>query len=199
MSYWPWWLGGLALATVAIGFWRAIGRLLGVSGSFANVLRSPSNDGGLAGADAAAIEAAMMEATREAFGADALDAASSAAPEPGAPPAITPTRLSWSANATLLCAMVAGGAIGALSRGAWGIRLDFGPDFARLIGTGWRAWAALLGGGVLVGFGTAMAGGCTSGHGLCGTSRLQRGSLVATCSFFGAAVGVSFLLKMVSP
>jgi hypothetical protein len=199
MSYWPWWLGGLALAAVAIGFWRTIGRLLGVSGSFASVLRSPRGDGGLGSADADAVEATILEATRDAFGADALDAATSAAGEPTAPPMAIAPRPTWSANATLLAAMIAGGAVGALSRGVWRISTDFGPDFARLIGTGWRAWATLLGGGILVGFGTAMAGGCTSGHGLCGTSRLQRGSVLATCSFFGAAVGVSLLLKMVSP
>jgi uncharacterized membrane protein YedE/YeeE len=49
-------------------------------------------------------------------------------------------------------------------------------------------------GGVLVGFGTRMAGGCTSGHGLCGVSRGQRGSLLATCAFFGGGVVASFAL-----
>ena len=52
----------------------------------------------------------------------------------------------------------------------------------------------LLVGGLLVGFGTRMASGCTSGHGLCGVSRLQKGSLVATVCFFGAGVAVSFAL-----
>ena len=42
--------------------------------------------------------------------------------------------------------------------------------------------------GVLVGAGTRLANGCTSGHGLCGTSRLSMRSIVATCVFL--AVGV---------
>jgi uncharacterized protein len=42
--------------------------------------------------------------------------------------------------------------------------------------------------GVLVGVGTRASNGCTSGHGLCGTSRLSRRSLVATATFF--VVGV---------
>jgi uncharacterized protein len=42
--------------------------------------------------------------------------------------------------------------------------------------------------GVLVGVGTRASNGCTSGHGLCGTSRLSKRSLVATATFF--AVGV---------
>jgi uncharacterized protein len=42
--------------------------------------------------------------------------------------------------------------------------------------------------GVLVGIGTRLSNGCTSGHGLCGTSRLSKRSIIATCTFFGVAV-----------
>jgi hypothetical protein len=52
----------------------------------------------------------------------------------------------------------------------------------------------LLAGGALVGFGTRMAGGCTSGHGMCGVSRFQKGSLLATAAFFGTGVVTSLLL-----
>ncbi|MBW8294459.1 YeeE/YedE thiosulfate transporter family protein [Sphingopyxis sp.] len=48
-------------------------------------------------------------------------------------------------------------------------------------------------GGLLVGFGTRMGSGCTSGHGVCGLSRLSRRSLAATAMFMGsglATVGV---------
>jgi uncharacterized protein len=38
-------------------------------------------------------------------------------------------------------------------------------------------------GGLLVGFGTRMAGGCTSGHGVCGMARLSMRSVVATATF----------------
>jgi len=40
--------------------------------------------------------------------------------------------------------------------------------------------------GVLVGFGTRVGGGCTSGHGVCGISRMSRASLVATATFIAA-------------
>jgi uncharacterized membrane protein YedE/YeeE len=43
--------------------------------------------------------------------------------------------------------------------------------------------------GVLVGVGTRMSNGCTSGHGLCGMSRLSKRSIVATMTFF--AIGVA--------
>lgn len=41
----------------------------------------------------------------------------------------------------------------------------------------------LILGGLVVGFGTQMGGGCTSGHGVCGISRLSARSLVATVTF----------------
>ena len=44
----------------------------------------------------------------------------------------------------------------------------------------------LILGGVLVGFGTRMGSGCTSGHGICGLGRLSPRSLVATLSFMSA-------------
>ncbi len=49
---------------------------------------------------------------------------------------------------------------------------------------------ALVVAGLLVGFGTRLAGGCTSGHGVCGTSRLSPRSIAATGTFMflGAAV-----------
>lgn len=43
--------------------------------------------------------------------------------------------------------------------------------------------AALVIGGLFVGFGTRLGSGCTSGHGVCGMSRLSARSLVATASF----------------
>lgn len=42
--------------------------------------------------------------------------------------------------------------------------------------------------GLLVGFGSRMGGGCTSGHGVCGTARLSARSLVATAIFMAAAI-----------
>lgn len=45
-------------------------------------------------------------------------------------------------------------------------------------------WLLLLG-GLLVGFGTRMGSGCTSGHGVCGMARLSKRSLAATLTFVG--------------
>ena len=47
-------------------------------------------------------------------------------------------------------------------------------------------WGALVVAGLLVGIGTRYGAGCTSGHGVCGLSRLSLRSLVATASFMVA-------------
>lgn len=56
---------------------------------------------------------------------------------------------------------------------------------------------AILAGGLLVGFGTRLGSGCTSGHGLCGMARLSRRSVVATVTFFGVAMLTVFLTRHV--
>jgi uncharacterized protein len=48
--------------------------------------------------------------------------------------------------------------------------------------------AIILAGGLLVGFGTRLAQGCTSGHGLCGIGRLSPRSLAATATFMLTAI-----------
>jgi len=53
----------------------------------------------------------------------------------------------------------------------------------------------LLVAGVLIGFGAKMAGGCTSGNGLSGNAMTSPASVVATITFFGTAIVVSFLIE----
>jgi uncharacterized membrane protein YedE/YeeE len=50
-------------------------------------------------------------------------------------------------------------------------------------------------GGVLIGFGTRMSGGCTSGHAIFGISQRQWPSLAATATFFAAGMATAFLLR----
>ncbi len=54
----------------------------------------------------------------------------------------------------------------------------------------------LLAGGVLIGFGTRWASGCTSGHAIMGLSNLQKASLVATLCFFAGGLTAAFLYRM---
>ncbi len=55
-----------------------------------------------------------------------------------------------------------------------------------------RSWSAMVAAGLLVGFGTRLGGGCTSGHGICGMSRLSPRSIVATIVFMAAGAAVVF-------
>lgn len=58
-------------------------------------------------------------------------------------------------------------------------------------------WLALIASGLLVGIGTRYAGGCTSGHGVCGMARGSPRSLAATAAFMGAGFAVVYLLRHV--
>jgi len=53
----------------------------------------------------------------------------------------------------------------------------------------------LIAGGVLVGVGTRIGGGCTSGHGVCGVARLSARSLFATAMFMAAGAAVVFVAR----
>ena len=66
-----------------------------------------------------------------------------------------------------------------LPLGALLVTLILGPVEARFE----QGFAALVIGGLVVGFGTRLGSGCTSGHGVCGMSRLSARSLVATATF----------------
>lgn len=56
-------------------------------------------------------------------------------------------------------------------------------------------WGTVVLAGVLVGVGTRYGSGCTSGHGVCGLSRLSPRSLAATLAFMGAGFAVVFLVR----
>ena len=56
---------------------------------------------------------------------------------------------------------------------------------------------AVIAGGVLVGYGTRLGGGCTSGHGVCGIARFSTRSLAATALFMAAGAAVVFVARHV--
>jgi hypothetical protein len=61
----------------------------------------------------------------------------------------------------------------------------------------WTGYLTLFGGGILVGFGTRYANGCTSGHSIFGLSILQSSSLKATISFFIGGLMYTVLVHVV--
>jgi uncharacterized membrane protein YedE/YeeE len=81
-------------------------------------------------------------------------------------------------------------------RAAFVAGLILAPLVARLVGFTLpmpqmpASWVVIAGAGLLVGFGTRLGGGCTSGHGLCGMARLSPRSIVATLIFMGTAMVV---------
>ena len=87
-----------------------------------------------------------------------------------------------------------GGAISAVLTGGWAPTWELGMFDTRI---GWGpagkiAWMFV--GGLFIGFGTRLAGGCTSGHGIFGLSNLELPSLVTTLSFMGAGVVTTQLI-----
>lgn len=54
----------------------------------------------------------------------------------------------------------------------------------------------LIAGGLLVGFGTRLGNGCTSGHGVCGLARLSRRSIGATATFMIAGIATVFVMRI---
>lgn len=91
----------------------------------------------------------------------------------------------------------------------WGVRVAFvagavaAPALVLALTGSWPALdvpvsrAAVVAGGVIVGFGAALGSGCTSGHGVCGLGRLSPRSAVAVATFMAAAFATVFVARHV--
>jgi uncharacterized membrane protein YedE/YeeE len=98
-----------------------------------------------------------------------------------------------------LGAIAIGAFVAALLRGGPpALSFDLGPAHAAIFGGGLNTWLAAFFGGGLVGVGTRLAQGCTSGHGLVGCAGARPSSLVATACFFGTGIVFSLLLAAVA-
>ena len=205
MTEWPWWAGALGLGTVALGHYLLLGKQLAVSGAFLKIvrLRAEREAERALGTDTAARDRAleaetlrMLAAHPELSWAMAEDLPAPAEPSAAVPvDAVGPTP--WTAHLSLLLGVVAGGAVAQLLRdgGAGAPPAAVESSLVALWGQGWSAAGVLLAGGVMVGLGACLAGGCTSGNGLSGCSRLQPGSLVATACFMAAGIALSLLAR----
>ena len=97
----------------------------------------------------------------------------------------------------LLGGLVLGGVLSAVLGGGWSPTWELGM-FDTEIGwgpAGKVVW--MFAGGLLIGFGTRLAGGCTSGHGIFGLSNLEVPSLVTTVSFMAAGLVTTNLIYRV--
>lgn len=199
-SYWPWWLSGLALGGLTITFRLMTGRAIGVSGSWQKIAlwqqeRQKDKKAAAIAADRGGVANALLAATLAEFGDAAFDAeekpTGANTPATSPPPKIN---VPWTAHLVFLLSMIGGGLLWALATGNFHIQLELSPLHTRLSGAGWEIALVLFTGGFLVGVGTQMAGGCSSGHGLSGCANFSPASLLATVAFFGSAVLVSLSL-----
>ena len=93
-----------------------------------------------------------------------------------------------SSHLLFLVCLFWGGLLASLYDGSFLPRMSMSLEYHKFFATMYTAPTVLFLGGIFVGFGTSMAGGCTSGHGLNGCARGQSGSLLTTMSFFGTAI-----------
>ena len=196
--YWPGWVSGLVLSVLIVLYFWVTGRLLSSSGRVSMIVdRMRLGPDALDDASPEEIAAAMRRASIEAFGEEAVAEAESRAlveREPEQEHATRPrAKVTWLGHLAFLTGLLVAGRVSrseapfswTLGEGVWAGTL---PESALP--------AVLLIAGVLVGFGTRMAGGCPLGHGLIGMARGQRGSIASGLSFFAAGVGATWLLGL---
>ncbi len=95
---------------------------------------------------------------------------------------IAPSGAPWGVAAAFVAGLPLGAALVAATLG--GVTASY-PGIAMLVA-----------GGLLVGFGTRLGSGCTSGHGVCGLSRLSPRSIIATLAFMASGFLTVGLLRM---
>jgi uncharacterized protein len=91
-------------------------------------------------------------------------------------------RSEWSWRAAFVLGLLAGGSLlGGLMPGSFAMTLS-------------RSAPALATAGLLVGFGSRLGSGCTSGHGVCGVARASRRSIAATATFMATGAATAFVI-----
>jgi len=200
-GYLNWWMGGLALGGITILFRFLTGRTLGVSGSWRKVVfwrQESANDKAMQAftQNQEGAANAFLAATLAEFGETSTDAGIDDGVQL-AKPASTKQAVPWTAHLLFLVCMALGGLIWAFLSGNLHLHYELSPIHSHISGTFGDMSFMLLVGGFLVGMGTQMAGGCSSGHGLSGCSNFSWSSLVATVIFFSTAVVAANLIKVV--
>lgn len=209
MEYWSWWTGAIALGLFAVAFSFLTGKPLGVSGSWLSIARRRDDAALKASADVFSGEQKdvtndLMAMTLAEFGESALNeieqdstkiaSTQTAQDTPTKKQAFTP----WTAHAVFLVTMFIGSYLASVVSGDFSLSYELSSLHSAIFESTGEVWLALLFGGMMVGFGTQMAGGCTSGHGLSGCAQLVPASLFSTLVFFASAMALTFLMNMLS-
>lgn len=200
-EYWPWWLGAIGFASISLLYFFLIGRLLGVSGSWAKVVfwreqqKLQKENETLHSQGTEVINSTLLAETLAEFGEDAIaELGDVGVSQPETNPVIE-KESRWTSHLTFLVSIFVGSLLVSIFTGHFEIRLNLSDIHSQIFGNLWEVWIALFFGGAMVGFGTQMAGGCTSGHGLSGSARMIPASLFSTFIFVISAVLLSLLMK----
>lgn len=212
-EYLPWWGTAIGLAVVTLLYSKLTSKPFGVSGSWAR-LTQWNQDKEIEQAEKPFVENpsllidALMAATIREFGQNAVERAMSQGVATGfdsrahaiaaaeVKTVANTDKIPASAHFVFLFCLLLGGVLSSLIlHGNVSFSYDLGQLHRSIFGNGISYAMALFFGGLMVGFGTQLSNGCTSGHGLSGVSRFVPASLIATASFFGAAVVISLLMK----
>jgi uncharacterized protein len=185
-EFWPWWLGAIGVGCVATSYPLLSGRLLGVSSLYAALVEKKAPPA----PPLSELERALLAETEAEFGPSATPA------EPSPLVAVLARRRLESERFRPL--FLLGLMLGPLLAAAWSddfrASLTLGRSFdARYGEFGLLPIVVLVASGILIGFGTRLAGGCTSGHGISGLARAQRGSLLTTLVFWTTALAVAWI------
>lgn len=203
MEYWSWWIGALALGIFAVIYGLLTSKPLGVSGSWLRIANWREDkelkeaEDFFEDKDAAADD--LLAATLAEFGGDVVDEAGKAdETQATAAPAVKSTTTPAGAHVVFLVSMFVGSFITSMLHGGFEIQFELSEIHTRIFGETWEVWASLFCGGMMVGFGTQMAGGCTSGHGLSGCAQFVPASLLSTVIFMSSAIVLSLFMKLTS-
>lgn len=208
MEYWSWWIGALALGLFAVVFSLLTGKPLGVSGSWLSIARRKDDailkaSAEVLGGDQEQVKDDLMAMTMAEFGEDILS--NNPQRREGESNAEVTNELKlkqdytpWTVHVLFLVSMFLGSYIASITTGEFSLSTELSAIHAKIFENTGEAWFALLFGGMMVGFGTQMAGGCTSGHGLSGCAQLIPASLLSTVIFFGSATALTFLMNMMA-
>nr|MBV6629566.1 YeeE/YedE family protein [Oceanococcus sp. HetDA_MAG_MS8] len=97
---------------------------------------------------------------------------------------LAPARGEWAWRLLFVVGLVSGAAVYMVSTGSLGVSVQ-------------AAWPVMAAAGLLVGIGTRLGSGCTSGHGVCGIGRLSARSMIATIVFMATAGTTVFIVRHV--
>lgn len=171
---WPWWVSGPLIGLFVLAFFYFMGRPLGASSTYQSALEALRGQNDPDSLDFKGLgDKLLLPAERQ-----------------GGP-------ARW--RVWFLAGLVLAGALDWALGGSGGGQLELPGLAETFAGLSLSAKAALLGvGGVLIGFGTRMSGGCTSGHAIFGISNRSLPSVKATLMFFATGMATTFIIQAVT-